>query len=267
VILFGFGYVAYMIFVKGRQWQNQFQDYRVLAEALRVQVFWCLANMPYHVGDHYLYKHRAELGWIRYALRGLVPWSTGLVHLLGKPHRDLVRQGWIIDQRDYYARAARRNHVSAARSRKWAYRALKVGFGTAVILLCAELASRGELPWVGVVDHARVKSWIGCEWLTMDTVKYIVKDLHHVAVIVMGAMPAMAAFFGLSSEIRAYEGHAQGYDMMHGIFSRALAVERITAGDDEAFRHLVFELGKEALNETAGWLMDHRHRPIENRVG
>jgi len=28
-----------------------------------------------------------------------------------------------------------------------------------------------------------------------------------------------------------------------------------------------YELGKEALNETAGWLMDHRHRPIENRVG
>jgi len=263
VIIFFVGFVIYMCIVKRRKWQDQFQDYRVLAEALRVQVFWSLAMIPDQVADHYLYKHRAELGWIRYALRGVTPWSIGVAHAVPGAQRDLIRQGWMMDQEGYYGRAAGRNHAAAARARRWTLRALAVGFGTALLLAGAEWFAHGDFGLSGKTSVKDINDWLGCEWFTDG----IVKNVKYTAIIIMGSMPAIAAFFGLSAEIRAYEGHAQGYGMMRAIFSRALSVEKSTVGNDDAFRYLVFELGKEAINENAGWLMDHRHRPIENRVG
>lgn len=263
VLIFLVGVLTYVGIVKRRKWQDQFQDYRVLAEALRVQVFWSLAMIPDQVADHYLYKHRAELGWIRYALRGVTPWSIGVAHAVPGAQRDLIRQGWMMDQEGYYARAAGRNHASAVRARRWTFRSLAVGFGTALLLAIAEWFAHGDLGLSGKTSVQDINAWLGCQWVTDD----LVKNVRYTAIIIMGSMPAIAAFFGLSAEIRAYEGHAQGYGMMRAIFSRALMVEKSTVGNDDAFRYLVFELGKEAINENAGWLMDHRHRPIENRVG
>jgi hypothetical protein len=45
--------VAYYYLRVGRgEWQNRFQDYRALAEAMRVQVFWGLAATPVAASDN-----------------------------------------------------------------------------------------------------------------------------------------------------------------------------------------------------------------------
>ena len=54
---------------KEQDYQNKHQDYRALAEALRIQFFWQVADLPDAVVDHYLRKQRGALEWIRSALR------------------------------------------------------------------------------------------------------------------------------------------------------------------------------------------------------
>ncbi len=57
---------------KRRRFDLKHEDYRALAEAMRVQYFWHMAGIEENVADHYLRKHKGELEWIRYAIRG---WS------------------------------------------------------------------------------------------------------------------------------------------------------------------------------------------------
>jgi hypothetical protein len=76
---------------------SRFQDYRALAEALRVQVFWAAAT-PEAVADSYLRKQSGELGWIQFALRGPALWATAAALALGRPCRDYVTHGWMNDR-------------------------------------------------------------------------------------------------------------------------------------------------------------------------
>jgi hypothetical protein len=81
--------------------------------------------------------------------------------------------------------------------------------------------------------------------------------------VVAATAPAVAAFFTVSVDLRAYEAHAHSYALMGRIFARA---EQVAAGaDDDEFKAVVRELGREALSENAEWLLDHRRRPIEHK--
>jgi hypothetical protein len=91
--------VAYYYLRVGRgEWQNRFQDYRALAEAMRVQVFWGLAATPVGASDNYLRQQSGELGWIQFALRGPALWAAALALSLAAPNRPIVTAGWIQDQ-------------------------------------------------------------------------------------------------------------------------------------------------------------------------
>ncbi len=81
-----------------REWQNRFQDYRALAEAMRVQLFWGLVAPPIAASDNYLRKQSGDLGWIRLALRGPALWAAALALTLEGPQCEIVRRGWIKDQ-------------------------------------------------------------------------------------------------------------------------------------------------------------------------
>ena len=55
-------------------WQRRYLDYRVLAEALRVQFYWAVAGvdrpkLSRFGHDVFLKRHDLELGWIRNILR------------------------------------------------------------------------------------------------------------------------------------------------------------------------------------------------------
>jgi hypothetical protein len=105
--------------VQSRKWalDTQHEDYRAMAEGLRVKFFWKVAGIKDSVADHYLGKQRSELDCIRNGFRG---WnvaedrqnhgnpdfleSEGLRDRLG-----FVRKYWIDHQQKYFARAAERD--------------------------------------------------------------------------------------------------------------------------------------------------------------
>ena len=88
--------------MKRLKWQSHFEDYRALAEGMRVQLYWAIAAVPAAVSDHYLRKQYGELGWIQFALRGPALWGAALANTLGQPRRMTVLRGWITHQALYF---------------------------------------------------------------------------------------------------------------------------------------------------------------------
>src|SRR5262249_5413270 len=58
-IVWATAYLGLYVRASRGDYQNKHQDYRALAEGLRVQFFWSLAELPDSVADHYLSKQRS----------------------------------------------------------------------------------------------------------------------------------------------------------------------------------------------------------------
>lgn len=105
-----------------RRSQDRFQDYRAIAEGLRVQLFWRLAGSARAVSDYYLRKQRSELRWIRDVLRV----SALRAGPLAASDVAAVQRLWVKDQRAYYDRAGSRDGLRRRRQRT---------IGSALVLL------------------------------------------------------------------------------------------------------------------------------------
>lgn len=97
--------IAWFRVADWRNWQNKHQDYRALAEGLRVQFFWAIAGLSDSVADHYLHRQKSELDWIRHAIRA---WGTRVLPMSGG-RLEAVISHWVGDQRGYFERAAHRD--------------------------------------------------------------------------------------------------------------------------------------------------------------
>jgi hypothetical protein len=122
--------------------QDKHQDYRTLAEGLRVQFYWRLSGMPDSAAEHYLSKQRSELDWIRHAVQA---WGV-LTPAAGVPQFLLVSRYWIKhDTNSYYGQA---NYYNSAGPRDLhysiLYRELGSGFLIASLGLTTLAAAFGE---------------------------------------------------------------------------------------------------------------------------
>jgi hypothetical protein len=239
---------------KEEDYQNKHQDYRALAEALRIQFFWRVAGLPNLVVDHYLRKQRGELEWIRNALRA---WDAESM-----PHRSrdekagplaarlaFVRKHWVEEQRDYYTKRARREqHVFEREEQRIATLVkLSVGFALALaVVLTVPLFVQSEL--LEEVIHAVEAPWThGLIMVAIVTIA-VAAGLRH------GYMQQMA-----------YSEHAKQYARMAELFSTAdrHLARMLDAGDHHHASELLRELGEEALEENGDWVQLHRERPLE----
>jgi hypothetical protein len=253
------GYVAvvvgsiafYYLVVRRQEWQNRFQDYRALAEAMRVQLFWGLAATPIAASDNYLRKQSGDLGWIRLALRGPALWAAALALTLERPQCELVIRGWIKYQWEYFADPDR----GKASLNEYAFNRGKF---RAMVFLVLGVAATVALAGLEVL-----RLWLHARGLHAADVCIYLPDPRDWLLVIAAVALAIAAFYTVSINLRAYEAHAHSYALMGRIFRRALGEAKEAAKDPAQFKDLVRELGREALAENAEWLLDHRNRPIE----
>lgn len=108
---------------------NKHQDYRALAEGLRVQFFWRLAGLELMASHYYLRMQKSDLEWIRHGLRAWGLWVPPI-----RPGRlELVACHWVANQRAYYQNAARRDRARLVRLREVGNGFLLFGLGLAVL--------------------------------------------------------------------------------------------------------------------------------------
>jgi hypothetical protein len=226
--------------IRRRDYQNKHLDYRALAEGLRIQFYWRLASLEDRVEDHYLSKHRTELDWIRIALQNwrLIdhqlarstdpqPHSTGPDALAG------VLTQWVKGQREYFIGTAHRDDDKLTRSERLVRIFLLLGIAIAIVSIF-------------VLHH--LDPW--GEGLLL---------------VAAGLAPVTAALIHNYAEKQALSEHIKQYERMSILFANAgkRIDESIQAGDSTLAREQLRDLGKEALNESADWVLLHRERPLE----
>jgi hypothetical protein len=240
--------LAYLVYL-GARWggyEVRYQDYRALAEGLRVQFFWRMAGLPDSAADHYLRMQRSELDWIRNAIR---VWAMPTTPEPGD-RLHLVLTHWVKDQHAYFTRATRRDQRALRQLEYLGKGAFLIGFvwagGKALVgLLPARVGTPSLFPGVGLGSAAA--------------------DLLHAGTVLLGLMPVLAALIYGYTKTRALPEHTKQYNRMGQLF--ALADQRLekllAAGNRPAARALILELGKEALAENGDWLHLHRERPMQ----
>ncbi len=257
VVLTGAALAAYF-FARNRQWQNRHLDYRALAEGLRVQEQWHAANVRETVADLYLRQHRAELDWIRSAIRAsrLLDDTAHVdaVVPLEDRRRDLrmLRETWIVGERGQIGYFNGRSEVDERSEHRF-------GRATWAAAVASILCTVGAAIVFGLMGFEIKKEGAGEE------------NVWWIAAIVAISLAAVASGLAASyAEKRAFGIHVKRYRRMRGIYQRAgamldsiLAREPFKEKDYEAAQRVIRDVGEEALLENAAWVTLHRERPLE----
>lgn len=245
--------------------QNRHQDYRTLAEGLRVLFFWRAAGIEDSVAENYLRKQRGELDWIRNAIRS-VRWAKG-ADTGGQPHTGgsdpaalaWVRRQWIEAQVAYFTRAMVRDHRRERCLHRWSRRAMWVNLAALVSVSAVLFLRYAADPIAGAVPAAApvaaaLAPYAGV--LARSTAWFFV---------IVGMASVAAALLHNLAEKRAYAEHIKQFQRMLSTFQRAAdeVARREKAGDHQGVLDLLRDLGREALTEHGDWLLLHRDRPLE----
>jgi hypothetical protein len=253
-------------------WRAKYLDYRALAEALRVQLFWELAGISEPVANHYLRKHAGELRWIRYALRAaLLPLASDQPgSSASAPDRDTVAQQpdfgflmvhWVQHQRDYFGKAVERHRTHLRRTHLATI--LCLGSATLITLLIVAWFSPGVFKpapeWL-LTAAAQFKTYLedrlGSPAPPAAEDTHVLLDLLILLTTLLVIAGATLASF---ADKMAWEDEAKQYVRMQTLHSRAAAGLKKETSDGDR-RMLLRELGREALAENGDWVVLRRSR-------
>jgi hypothetical protein len=240
--------VAMLIHRQARRhdYQNRYQDYRGLAEGLRIQFFWRLAGVDECVADHYLGRHRYEMQWIRDACRSSLVAAHCPLGTASDEIKKITVECWIDSQRRYFERAVGAQERKLRRFERsiqfcvWLGLAIVVGLGVWVTLLAVKQsfnpALLAHIPEPPELVHGAL--------LLAITMSAVVAALTH------NYIEKQA----LTTQVRMYERWGRLYRQHAGKLRSAQGAE---------FARGLFALGREALVENGEWVMHHRERPLE----
>jgi uncharacterized membrane protein len=240
--------------VEEQDYQNKHQDYRALAEALRIQFFWQVAGVSEKVVDHYLRKQRGALEWIRNALRAwdaeslayeaveaAAPVSTAQLAYVG--------QHWVSEQRNYYASKAKREQATLEAEERRIERLVRISVAMAFLLAVVL-----TVPLLFPI-HA------------LEAVKHLVEDpwIHGFVMIAIVTLAVTAGLRHGYNQQMARSEHAKQFGRMAELFDVAEQhlTRQLKDGAIVEASGLLKELGEEALEENGDWVLLHRERPLE----
>jgi len=269
--------VLYQIHRKKRLDDRTF-DYRAISEALRIEIPWRLAHLPGSSIAHYLDRHSGELGWIRQYVEGLIIDTSCEVESfwIEKPtvHGNQTPQeaeaawrearrmrfravlgqadeprGWVVEQSRYFTKNIEKRAAVAKQIDDVARAGLSLGVtcaiggGLAFFLLDREV----NLFWIAETVPDIPKYWL-------------------MACLMAGSVVAIGAgLWGVYSrgilateERNAFASMAQVYRSAQLEMTSELG--RGEEADLEKLEQICVELGREALDEQAEWLILHRAR-------
>ena len=237
--------LAYGMFAWARRgdWEGRYLDDRALAEALRVQFFWRWAGLSDCAAEHYLRHLRGELGWIRQAARTcFLLTSESQPRQSATPPSNTMEPGsdeslnsvlrhWVLDQSKFFTKKQPINEhleTRCERITKWSFR-------VALAIAAIELAVHWQ------THHAN----------------------HLLIVLTFFGLVAAA----LTEEVADYHTFgmlARQYDWMKNLFTTAgTKLESLIAAKNVVrSQSLIHDLGLEALNENADWLVQRRRKPV-----
>ncbi len=210
--------------------RGRHEDYRALAEALRVQFFWMAAGLPDMAADQYLRKQSGEMVWIRDAMIGCALFE-GVLDRAPGPVRDFASrlrfaQTWVTEQAGYFLKTKEKHERKKRRLTVFATAAVAVGLIAPLVALMEPFAEAGH------AVAAIALWWAALAW------NYVERR-------------------GFAQEARQY---ARMYHLFHTAGEDLERFER--ENNFRAAEQTIRELGCEALTENGDWLAMHRERKL-----
>ena len=220
-------------FARRYDYENRYQDYRALAEGLRVQDAWYCAGLSHYLADRsYLRMQEGELQWIRMALRAayLAICAAGERPDASPEHPNTI--AWVDSQWRYYRNASRREYARQRFLKRASTIALVAGFTSTIVSGVILLLGRHP----PLVNYA----------LTVPL--------------------ALAAMFSALTnhylERESIEVNARRYERMFHVFDKAREDLSTVRGNQRESESILVGLGRAALIEHADWLIMRRDRPM-----
>ena len=224
---------------------NKAQDYRALAEGLRVACAWRVLGIADPVSSYYLLRQPDEARWIRYALAAFERIESGQ-----SPARPSEPQGAIADTIRHWIRPEWEYYVSAWRSvqtrLQWCERIARAAVFISVALALSLFLAK-IWPNIAIGHFA---------------------ETHFEIILILSTIFAVAAALAHNFiEKRAWREHARRYSRMGRLLEDT--VQRLdplpgrqapVAGDGLC---LLRAVAQEELDENSEWLQIHRDRPFE----
>lgn len=267
-----------LIVHRARRIESRHQDYRLLAEGLRIQFFWSAAapygscaenSMHSYVADHIPLARRSAMFWVRGALHAIrfsaAPARSvaAAAPLRAKVEWDSVGNSLIKDQLNYgHRNLVARRTAALRRLRSWSRFCLVTFllFFVALLVRAVSLLLHmlpGELVPSVLVEYVDMPM-VG-HWLVIGMV---------VSLVVCLSASEAAEGFGLEAEIRRGEAtnavlesatrhwretHVEVEDIDSNGFAQSI----------EQRERLLFELGRLMIDDYSEWFHIHRERPAQ----
>jgi hypothetical protein len=248
--------MAFVCFIlaRRREYQERFLDYRALAEALRVAMFWKLVGLggthgpagnANSIAEAYPIKQPSELAWVKTCLR-TVELIDAATRPNAKPFLDenaytWARELWVGGQLAYFASKGH-SHQEIAEGRE----------RLSLWLMGSAIALAGLLFLMSMAFELEHGHW-----------------RHRFLIFAIGILPGVAAVWVGYTEQLALKAQARQYDRMRTLFERAyeLLPEKLSDTTPADAQAIYAELGSEAMKEHAEWVAIYRQRPIRPPQG
>jgi hypothetical protein len=239
---FAVGAVLTYLLAKNFDWQNRGQDYRALAEGLRVGCAWKLCGIPDFASQSYLLRQPADAKWIRDALAALertaVQGEAPLYEPRSKAALKATILHWVRPELQYYADAGRNVE-------KWL-----TGFERSAIVLVAASVIVAILTSLREAPSSAAGAFV---------------EEHFGGMLVLSTVLAVGAgLLDAFAEKRAWKEHGHRYKHM-ARFLRDLVEQLDNAEEDRTAQAIdvLQKVGQEELDENSEWLQTHRERPLD----
>ncbi len=264
--ILSFAVVCVLFLIASRKgYQNKYVDYRALAEGLKVQFYWSICDMNLNASEHYNFGQRDELTWVRYAIT-----AYSLGDFSPREPMDLewsftiVDTFWTKGQNRYFKKTAiaRKKHHNRQES------IVNILFvSSLVVILIVSLLEFGFKGLMGAT--VPVDSSLQGELLTHVKVEaaseYQELFIRSIFKIILALIVAVMAFVNNYNSKLALSEQVRNYIVMGKLFE--IAEDRLgTALRENNYsraKKILFELGREALVENAGWVILYKERPLE----
>ena len=217
-------YILFYRFIARRQQHDKYLQYRTLAEVLRVQLYLHAIGVEGCVCDDFTWTQKHDATWVKEAVCAL---------LIGAPEEagvspDEVKAVWIDGQRDYHAKAGKRdgkNHRTKERTTGAMLKGIVV-LWLVVLVMATLFRTALETAVLGLA----LRSWFDILWGCLSVVTVFV-----------------AGYYGKLSLERKSDDH----EKMHEFF--AMASQRYDS-DPDSRTELFRLLAREELIENGNWV-------------
>lgn len=195
---------------------RKYLQYRILAEALRLQYFLSLALVETRVVDILPWSLRKGIGWIEEILKSLPQTKIKNKHS--------ILQCWIIDQRKYHERALAKTEIKNYRDKTISKMTTIITIGIYFVALIFELF---------VFNN---------EVVNINIIRMILK-------ILLGTMSAITLFLGSYYGKMSLSNAIEDHKRMIELYKKAQE-DVVVSGESE---ELILSLAREFLNENSAW--------------